>query len=68
MPNKDGLEAIIELRRTAPRLPIIAMSGQRAAGRLLTVAQKLGAIHTLQKPFLTDELLAAVATALRPQT
>lgn len=65
MPNQDGLETIIQLRRADPRLPIIAISGGLAANSLLAAAQKIGAVSALPKPFLTEELLAAVANALR---
>lgn len=66
MPEKEGVETIIALRRTAPELPIIAISG---GGRLdatdfLTMAKKLGARHTLTKPFRRDQLLEAVGECL----
>ncbi len=66
MPEKEGVETIIALRRTDPELPIIAISG---GGRLdatdfLTMAKKLGARHTLTKPFRRDQLLDAVSECL----
>ena len=65
MPDKEGIELIIEVRGQYPSLPIIAMSG---GGRLdahnyLDMAAKLGCTTTLQKPFTFDELLAAVDAA-----
>jgi FixJ family two-component response regulator len=44
------------------------MSGKDAAVTMLSIAQKLGAVGILQKPFLTDELIAAVAKALGGQS
>ncbi len=49
-----------------PALPIIAISG---GGRLdatdfLSMAKKLGARHTLTKPFRRDQLLEAVGECL----
>ena len=65
MPNQDGLETIVELRRRCPEVAIIGMSGWNAARTMLSIAQKLGALQVLQKPFTVDELLAAVEKALR---
>ena len=65
MPNQEGLETIIELRRRFPEVSIIAMSGRIAAGTMLSIAQKLGAVDVLQKPFVAEEILAAVGKALR---
>ena len=66
MPEKEGVETIIALRQADPNLPIIAISG---GGRLeatdfLTMAKKLGARHTLSKPFRRDQLLEAVGECL----
>jgi CheY-like chemotaxis protein len=70
MPEKEGVETIIALRRADPALPIIAISG---GGRLdatdfLTMAKKLGARHTLTKPFRRDQLLEAVGECLASAT
>ena len=65
MPNQEGLETIVELRKDLPQVAIIAMSGKIAAGTMLSIAQRLGAVMVLQKPFLPDQLLAAVEKALR---
>lgn len=66
MPEKEGIETIIELRRKFPALKIIAMSG---GGRVdakdyLDIARKLGAARTLAKPFSGKELVEAVAQVL----
>ena len=65
MPNQEGLETIREFRGRFPKVAIIAMSGRGDAGAMLSIAQKLGAVEILQKPFLADELLTAVGKALR---
>ena|SRR6266478_8882457 len=64
MPNQEGLETIMELRKRSPEVAIIAMSGRATAGPMLSVAQKMGAVEVLQKPFVADELLMAVKRAL----
>ncbi len=66
MPEKEGIETIIALRRADPDLPIIAISG---GGRLdatdfLTMTKKLGARRTLSKPFRRNQLLEAVGECL----
>lgn len=64
MPNKDGLEVIMELRAGFPRVKIVAISGQISRKNMLPVAGTLGAIRTLAKPFDPSELLAAVEEVL----
>ena len=66
MPEKEGIETIIALHRADPDLPIIAISGGGHSGGMdfLCVAEKLGARHTLSKPFRGDQLLGAVSESL----
>jgi two-component system, chemotaxis family, chemotaxis protein CheY len=66
MPEKNGLEAIIELRQIAPQTRILAMSGGDLNRRLdvLGDATLLGAVHTISKPFTLEEMLQAVEKVL----
>ena len=67
MPEKEGVETIMELHRTNPALKIIAISGGgliSAPENYLGLARELGATETLAKPFSGKELLAAVASVL----
>ncbi len=70
MPDIDGLQIIRELRRRAPDVPILAISGfrfQNAAGPTpdyLALAMKLGARGVLRKPFDPEQLMTAVNTCL----
>ncbi len=68
MPNKDGLEAIRELRRDFAGVRVVAMSGGAFRGtvNLLPAARALGAVHLLPKPFDRAAVLAAVDRALAP--
>jgi two-component system response regulator (stage 0 sporulation protein F) len=57
MPVMDGVQMLMELRRTFPRAKVIAIS---AGEKALDMARTLDAQHTLAKPFCLQELLAAV--------
>ncbi|MES2643509.1 MAG: response regulator [Myxococcota bacterium] len=67
MPDQDGLETIVHLRREFPEARILACSG---GGRLgvadgyLRTAQHLGADAVLSKPFEQEELLQTVRDLL----
>jgi DNA-binding response OmpR family regulator len=71
MPEKEGLEVIMDLRRCDRNVRIIAMSGggrgKSSAENYLLFAQKLGAQHTLIKPFSNEEFLSAVRLVLEPE-
>jgi CheY-like chemotaxis protein len=70
MPGMDGFETLRLVRQHRPSLPIIAMSGRPLPSDMpngpnfLTMATKLGAITSLQKPFRANVLLATVAACL----
>lgn len=67
MPEKDGLETIIELRRMNPELKIIAISGGGSldSSDYLNLAKKLGANYATEKPIKKEELLAIVDKVLK---
>ena len=67
MPNKEGVETILELRAKYPDVKIIAMSGggrNIAAEDALGFVENLGVFETFQKPFDRHEVLEAVEAAL----
>ena len=66
MPEKDGIETIIELRKGFPEVKIIAMSGGGSIGAedYLMMAKGLGAMRTFSKPIEREELLKAVRELL----
>ena len=66
MPDEEGLGTIKELRRVDPNVRIIAISGGGLgkAGDYLGIAQMLGAMRTLAKPFAPEALLAMIAEVL----
>ena len=66
MPEQEGIETIVQLRRKNPLLKIIAISG---GGRMknmdfLKIAANVGADATLTKPFSTQELTEVVNRCL----
>lgn len=67
MPEKEGIETMIEVRKCFPQVKIIAMSGGGRVGALdlLPMAESFGALRTLAKPFERKELLDAVRAVLR---
>lgn len=67
MPEQEGLETITKLRRRFPAAKIIAISGaqQKLDLDLLYVAEKLGALRTMEKPFDVRKLLAIVEELLQ---
>lgn len=67
MPNADGIELLIALRKAGELPPLIAMSGYSTLSPLyLHTARQLGALRTLSKPFTIAALLEAVKQALPP--
>jgi two-component system, chemotaxis family, chemotaxis protein CheY len=71
MPEKDGVELIMELKEIDPEAKIIAMSG---GGRgldatfNLRMAKDFGAQRLMVKPFSASEALEAIAAVLNGQS
>lgn len=67
MPEKDGIELIMQTRRTRPGVKIIAISGLERdhAASILNAAESLGACRTLAKPFPFVLLHESIQLALR---
>ena len=64
MPGLDGAEVARRARTLDPSLPVLMISGNRVAATI--AAEAAGVRHVLGKPFLLEELVAAVA-ALTPR-
>ena len=67
MPEKGGLDTIVDLRKDFPDVKIIVMSGggsTMSADGCLLLAKGLGVQRTLFKPLRMRELLEAVESAL----
>ncbi len=68
MPEKEGLETIVEARQRWPGLKVIAISGGGVVGPMdvLQVAQLVGADVVMTKPFSLSHLIAEIARLARP--
>jgi DNA-binding NtrC family response regulator len=70
MPGMDGIETIAAFHKHSPGMPVIAMSGfmfrdgHGPAPDYLSLSTKLGAAHSLRKPFRPNELLNAVRACI----
>ena len=69
MPEKEGVETTIELKRDYPSLKVIAISGGGRTRTLdfLKLARQYGADKVLAKPFSEEELLESVGACLGNQ-
>jgi YesN/AraC family two-component response regulator len=71
MPEQEGIETIVAMRRANPDVKIIAISGAAKIGDidLLKMARLLGADDVIAKPFRAKDLLSrlgALTTAPVP--
>ena len=67
MPERDGIELLLEIKRAAPRTKVIAMSGGGASlptEFVLHLASRLGADGTVSKPVDAARLLEAIEKVL----
>lgn len=68
MPNKEGIETIVDLRKESSDVKIIAISGggRIGPGSYLETVKQLGADMTFEKPIEYDTLLAAIDELTNP--
>ena len=66
MPDKEGIELIMELKRHAPGVKIVAISGGGRTGNVefLKMATKLGAVASLKKPIRLAEFYKVLSESL----
>lgn len=68
MPNKNGIDLIMQVKKEYPGIPVIAISGGGGiAGRFdyLEIAKLVGADNILKKPFEIEELRSAVSNVIK---
>ena len=69
MPDMEGVETLMTVRRLYPDVKVIAMSGGGRTGDMdfLGAAEKLGASAILRKPFTLGALAEALDRTFGPQ-
>ncbi len=70
MPEKHGIDLVMELKKELPELPIIAISGGGGVtGRFdyLEIVNLIGADTVLRKPFEAKQLRDVVRSILEPK-
>jgi DNA-binding response OmpR family regulator len=70
MPEKEGVETIMEIKRRWPNIKVIAISGGGRIGpdSFLRLAEGLGADATMKKPLSFQELVAKAVALVRSAT
>lgn len=68
MPEREGLETIMEMKSARPDVRVLAISGGGRSGAtpFLTLAKRLGADDVLAKPFRGAQLAGRIATLVCP--
>lgn len=63
MPNKDGLEVLVEIRHQRSKVPVLVISGKQLllSDASMGLARQLGANDVLSKPFTPEELVNRVS-------
>jgi CheY-like chemotaxis protein len=66
MPGADGIEVMTILNESSRAVPVIAMSGGGLFSKEHTLeeARQLGVVATIAKPFLVEDILRVVESAL----
>jgi DNA-binding response OmpR family regulator len=62
MPEKEGLETLLEIKQRFPEVAVFVMSGGGTRGKhdFLTVAKKFGATGIVKKPATPKDLIALI--------
>lgn len=65
MPDEDGLDMLIRIKKIRPKLPVIVMSAQNTLMTAVKATER-GAYEYLPKPFDLDELKTVIKRGLAP--
>jgi CheY-like chemotaxis protein len=62
MPEMDGIETLMSIKRQNPATPVIVMTGGGARGRMdfLEAAKRFGANEVIRKPFTAEHLVSVM--------
>jgi DNA-binding NtrC family response regulator len=61
MPDLDGIEVLLEIKRANPELPVLAICGTGDRDYYLSCMEKLGAVAAVAKPLDPARFLATVS-------
>lgn len=64
LPDYDGIQLLIDIKKIAPDTPVIVMTGYAEVGTAVK-AMKKGAFDYIAKPFTPDEMTTVVTKALK---
>ena len=68
LPDSDGLDVLLRLKKEKSNVKIISMSGgSKTLGQsdvFLNLAKDFGSHHAIKKPFSNDELLSVIKSLL----
>ena len=63
MPEMSGLDALSEIKRASPQIPIMIITGN-ATEKLVDQAGVMGACRVMYKPIQLDDFISEVSSAL----
>ncbi|MDX9856320.1 MAG: response regulator [candidate division Zixibacteria bacterium] len=63
MPEMSGLDALIDIKKKSPRVPVMVITGN-ATDKLVREAGVLGACRVMYKPVQLDEFIGELTRAL----
>ncbi len=63
MPELSGLDALVEIKKVAPQLPVIIITGN-ATDKLIREAGVMGACRVLYKPVMLEDFMHEIGSAL----
>jgi two-component system nitrogen regulation response regulator NtrX len=67
MPEISGLEALREIKKASPRVPVMVITGN-ATDKVINEAGLLGACKVMYKPVILDEFLKELTGTLQRRT
>lgn len=64
MPEMDGIELLLEIRRLYPESTLILLTGYADKENAIRAINDVGIFHYMEKPWDNDEMLAIIRTGL----
>ena len=70
MPNREGIETIVALRKACPSVKLLAISGgyRAGSGDFLKLAKHVGSDGVLAKPFRLSDLVKLASSVLEAKS